>query len=179
MCWIGATSATTHAYYGLRMPEGSVIRQIVRFLTQIGFIVRLEEIKEPTRLPGIKIDHGTLLVDMARLQHPGDLLHEAGHLAVVPADERAKTVGDADSDPGREMMAIAWSYAALRHLRLDPSVVFHGGGYRGGSRSLIENFNAGRYVGVPVLQWLGMTVEATRAAELGIEPYPKMLRWLL
>ena len=76
-------------------------------------------------------------------------------------------------------MATAWSYAAVCHLGLDPAVVFHEGGYRGGSQSLIENFRAGRYIGVPVLQWLGLTADDQRAAELGIEPYPTMRRWLL
>ena len=57
------------------------------------------------------------------------------------------------------MMAIAWSYAASVHLQLDPSVVFHADGYRGGSQSLIENFTGGRYIAVPTLQWLGMTAE--------------------
>jgi hypothetical protein len=130
-------------------------------------------------VPGINVDRGTLLVDRARLQHQGDLLHEAGHLAVVPAEERTQLVGDAGSDPAREMMAIAWSYAALCHLALDPTVVFHEDGYRGGSRTLIENFSAGRYIGVPVLQWLGMTADAKLAAELGIEPYPAMRKWLV
>jgi hypothetical protein len=159
--------------------DGPVTTQIARFLAEIGLTLRWEQVEERTPLPGIRIDRGTLVVDRERLQHPGDLLHEAGHLAVITAEERAQLVGDAGSDPAREMMAIAWSYAALRHLRLDPGVVFHVGGYRGGSRSLIENFSAGRYIGVPVLQWLGMTADATRAAELGVEPYPKMLKWLL
>ena len=54
------------------------------------------------------------------------------------------------------MAAIAWSWAALVHLRLDPAVVFHQEGYRGGSQSLIENFSMGRFVGVPMLRWMGM-----------------------
>ena len=58
-------------------------------------------------------------------------------------------------------------------------MVFHEGGYRGGSRSLLANFSEGRYIAVPMLQWLGMTAEAERAAELGIEPYPTMRKWLL
>jgi hypothetical protein len=58
-------------------------------------------------------------------------------------------------------------------------VVFHAGGYGGGARSLIENFDTGRSVAVPLLQWLGMTADASRAAELGVQPYPKMLKWLL
>lgn len=153
--------------------------QIVRFLVDIGLTVRTEPVEKPTPLPGITIDRGTLVVDRAKLQYPGDLLHEGGHLAVSPAEERARIVGDAGSDPAREMTAIAWSYAALRHLELDPGVVFHEGGYRGGSQSLIDNFSAGRYFGVPVLQWLGMTADAKRAADLGIEPFPFMTRWLL
>ena len=48
------------------------------------------------------------------------------------------------------MMAIAWSYAAAVHLGLDPAVVFHEAGYRGGSGSLIENFAQERYIGVPI-----------------------------
>ena len=74
---------------------------------------------------------------------------------------------------------MAWSYAALRHLELDPAVVFHDGGYSGGARTLLANFSAGRYVAVPMLQWLGMTADAQRAVELGVAPYPNMLRWLL
>ena len=159
--------------------DGPVTARIVRFLEQTGLAVRWELLEEPTRLPGISIDRGALVVDRSRLQYPGDLLHEAGHLAVIPADERAQLVGDAGSDPAREMMAMAWSYAALRHLRLDPAVVFHEGGYGRGSRSLLANFSSGRYVAVPMLQWLGMTADAERAVELGVEPYPNMLRWLL
>jgi len=153
--------------------------RIANFLTEIGFTVRWETIEESTRLPGIKIDRGTLVVDRTQLNYPGDLLHEAGHLAVISAEEREQLVGDAGTDVAREMMAVAWSYAALCHIGLDPAVVFHEGGYLGGSQSLLANFREGRFLAVPVLQWLGMTVDAKEGAELGIEPYPKMLRWLL
>ena len=159
--------------------DGPVTAKIVDFLVEVGLTVRLERIEGPTRLPGIKIERGTLVVDRSRLQYPGDLLHEAGHLAVIPAEERRRLVGEAGPDPAREMLAMAWSYAALRQLGIDPVVVFHEGGYCGGSRSLLANFSTGRYIAVPLLQWLGMTVDSERAAELGIEPYPRMLKWLL
>lgn len=161
------------------MYDASLTERIVAFLTDIGLTVRWRAVEEATPLPGITIDCGALVIDRTRLGHPGDLLHEAGHLAVVPVDERAQVNGDAGSDAAREMTAIAWSYAALRHLGLDPAVVFHEDGYRGDSCTLIENFGAGRYFGVPVLQWLGMTADDKRAAELGIEAYPGMLKWLL
>lgn len=160
------------------MGDDALATRIAGFLVGIGIAVRWETIAGPTRLPGIRIDHGALVVDPARLDHPGDLLHEAGHLAVLAAEERALLAGDAGADPAHEMLAMAWSYAALRHLGLDPTVVFHEGGYAGGSRTLLENFATGRFLAVPLLEWLGMAAGPARAAELGIEPYPAMIRWL-
>lgn len=111
--------------------------------------------------------------------NPGDLLHEAGHLAVIPPEKRKRVQGNMGKDRGEEMTAIAWSYAASVHLALGPSVVFHDGGYRGWSKAFIENFTNGRYVGVPMLQWIGLTADNKRAKEMGVEPYPHMIKWLL
>ncbi len=93
---------------------------------------------------GLTIDRAGIAVDTPTCKDPGDLLHEAGHLAIIPAVERTLISGNAGSDPGHEMAAIAWSYAALRYLGLEPEVVFHPDGYRGGSTSLIDNFGEGR-----------------------------------
>jgi hypothetical protein len=78
--------------------------------------------------------------------------------------------GTAGEDPGFEMAAIAWSWAALVHLRLDPAVVFHEEGYRGGSQSLIDNFSMGRFIGGPMLRWMGMIADERH--------FPSMSRWL-
>ena len=44
-------------------------------------------------LPGLAIEHGAILVDEQRLSHPGDILHEAGHLAVAdPVGRNAPTL---------------------------------------------------------------------------------------
>jgi hypothetical protein len=155
-----------------------VAARIVAFLREIGLDVQVREIVEPTFLPGVQIEHGGLVVDPARLTDAGDLLHEAGHLAVVAPTERAAMHIDAGDSPANEMMAIGWSYAALLHLELSPSVVFHERGYKGGAQSLIDNFAGGRYLGVPMLQWVGLTLDDTRAREAGESPYPHMLRWL-
>jgi hypothetical protein len=80
--------------------------------------------------------------------------------------------------PAEEMTSIAWSYAALRHLALDPGFVFQYDGYKGEASSIIENFTAGRYFGVPMLQFYGMALEPKRAAAIDVEPYHHMLRWL-
>ena len=145
---------------------------IVAFLRGIGLVVRPGRVPEQTFVPGNWIDHGALVVDESYLNYPGDLLHEAGHLAVAAPTRRPTIVGDAGPDAAEEMMAIAWSYAAAVHLCLDPAVVFHPAGYRGGSTALIENFDQGRYVGVPMLQWLGMTYDAIRAPTYQVAPYP-------
>jgi len=150
--------------------------RLAAFVRSIGIEVRAATLPEKTFLPGLHIRHGAVLADAARLTYPGDILHEAGHLAVTePAERNAPALSPGDGD---ELTTIAWSYAALRHLELDPAIVFHVGGYKGGAASIIENFNAGRYFGVPLLQLYGMSCEPRNAAAIGVEPYPHMLRWL-
>lgn len=154
-------------------------RRIVDFLIDIGIAVDTCSLRQETFLPGILIDAGQLRVDEDKLRHPGDLLHEAGHLAVVSPQRRAQLQGNVGTGDGaEEMPAIAWSWAALIHLGLDPAVVFHADGYHGASESIIENFAQGRYFGVPVLQWLGMTCEEGQAVARGVAPYPHMIKWL-
>jgi hypothetical protein len=155
-----------------------LVDKLVNFLVEIGLDVTMVHLQQRTFLPGISVDRGAILIDESRLLYPGDLLHEAGHLAVI-SHRRENKLDNVSKKASEEMMAIAWSYAALLHLGLEPSVVFHDGGYRGWSESLIENFTQGQYIGVPMLQWIGMTVDEKRAKELGINPYPNMIKWLL
>ena len=150
----------------------ATIATIVAFLESIGLEVRAGCIEDRAFVPGVVIHHGALVFDVNTVAHPGDLLHEAGHLAVMEPDRRCRCHLDVGKRAAEEMMAIAWSYAAAVHLGVDPAVVFHADGYRGGSASLIENFTAGRYIGVPTLQWIGLTAEAKRAVELGVPPVP-------
>jgi hypothetical protein len=150
--------------------------RMAAFVRGIGIELRAEPLPDATFLPGLDIRHGAILVDGQRLAYPGDLLHEAGHIAVAPPEQRAAPAlspGDGD-----EIATLAWSYAALRHLALDPRVVFHADGYKRGSQSLIDAFTGGATPGVPLLQWYGMTLARKDAAARGVEPFPHMLRWL-
>ena len=140
--------------------------------------MRLEEITQPTFLPGIFIDSGVLKVDLARLKYPGDLLHEAGHLALMDPVRRAAATGEAGDDPGYEMGAIAWSYAAAVHLGIDPQVVFHADGYHGCSLAILEALTSGGCLGTPMLHWLDLALDERNARAQGLKPYPHMLRWL-
>lgn len=152
--------------------------RIVVFLDEIGLPVRLGYVPQLSFLPGITIEAGELVIDQARLLYPGDLLHEAGHLAVLPPSARRCVHGDVGEDAGLEVGAIAWSYAAALYLGIDPAVVFHAAGYRGGSAAMLENFGAGRFIGVPILEWAGLTATGERASACGVPPYPAMLKWL-
>ena len=151
---------------------------IAEFLREIGLGIRAGAVEGKTALPGIDIDNGALVIDDDKLLYPGDLLHEAGHLAVVTAQRRAAFHHDVGNDPAEEMMAIAWSYAAALHLGIDPAIVFHADGYRGGSESILDSFRLGPGIGTPMLDYVGLAHGGTRPLPPGAKPYPAMIRWL-
>jgi hypothetical protein len=150
------------------------VGRIVAFLRRIGIPVDLATLEGETFLPGVAVAGEGLRIDPSRLDWPGDLLHEAGHVACGDPARRDEGVSN---DPGEEMAALAWSFAAATHLGLDPSVPFHEGGYRGEGASLAEIFSRGGYVGVPMLAMWGLTHEPHRAKATGAPPYPHMLAW--
>lgn len=99
------------------MPNGfknELTAKIADFLTEIGIEIGLARLSEPTFLPGILIDGGKILVDEEKLAYPGDLLHEAGHLAVVPGNLRANLSGEVDV-PNLDTDAIE-SHPSLGHM---------------------------------------------------------------
>jgi hypothetical protein len=155
-----------------------LLARMVDFLVRIGLPVRMQALEAASFLPGVAIEHGVLIVDEAALTYPGDLLHEAGHLAVAPPADRAAMHKAVGADPAEEMMALSWSYAAARHLDIDPAVVFHPHGYKGGSQGLLGEYEQGRYLALPMLQWCGMAYDKSRAEAEGAEPFPVMQRWL-
>jgi hypothetical protein len=154
----------------------------IRFLEEIGIPVYAIDTPVEGFLPGLSIRDGAIHVHYPDLLYPGDILHEAGHIAVVPAAERKQlnqqNIAKRFMREGEEMMAIAWSYAACMHLDLDSRFVFHDNGYGGGGSSLADNFDNGYYFGVPMLQWAGMTLEEKHANGKKQQPYPAMQRWL-
>ena len=74
--------------------QKQLIHKIISFLIDIGIEVRVEAPAEPTVLPGIDVQHGALVFDEAQLKYPGDLLHEAGHIAVVTPERRKRLHGN-------------------------------------------------------------------------------------
>ncbi|MGZ4975639.1 MAG: hypothetical protein ACXV8O_00695 [Methylobacter sp.] len=162
----------------MAMFENPLTLQITDFIAGIGIPVRAGEVPDDVILPGILIDNGTLVVDEAKLKYPGDLLHEAGHLAVMPSMQRNASYNDVSKNAGDEIATLAWSWAALVYLNLPPEVLFHPDGYKGESDWLIDIFSNGGTMGVPLLQWMGLTAEPSKAEQLGWKAFPQMQRWL-
>jgi GNAT superfamily N-acetyltransferase len=125
-------------------------------------------------LPGIQPIANGLRVDTAALLYPGDLLHEAGHLAVMTPGRRAAEF-PTSTDAAEEMATLAWSYAAAVHLGLPPEVVFHEHGYRGQAQALLQSFQSEQPIGLPYLWWIGLTTQSFPGQP---SIFPRMTRWL-
>lgn len=154
----------------------------MNFIRSIGIEVTYASVNQRTFLPGLLIHNGIITVDRDQLQYPGDILHEAGHLAVVPEAERSEMtdgmIEQREHRAAEEMMAIAWSFAACVHLGIHPYFVFHDGGYQNGGKNIADNFLQERYFGVPALQWVGMTYDPNHKGNENKPTYPNMIRWL-
>ncbi len=166
-----------------KIPLEEYLATCISFLHEIGIETKFEKLDETCFLPGLSIWNGSIIIDKEALSYPGDILHEAGHIAVVPAAERpfltASAIEKREQREAEEMMAIAWSYAACMHLGLDPYVVFHDEGYKGGGSYIADNFNDKNYFGLPMLQWKGMAADEKNAVLLNVAPYPFMIKWVL
>ena len=153
---------------------------IVAFLTGIGLLIAEETLPADTFLPGIAVRAGGLVVDPDRLMWPGDMLHEAGHLAVLPAALRNAVQDDLldSAEDAGELEAMAWAYAAAVELELPMDVLIHDGGYNGKARDLLQMYAFGVYPGLRGLCAVGMTASPGFTPDCGPVHYPRMLRWL-
>jgi hypothetical protein len=158
--------------------RNETLQRIVGFICSIGIEVDEGAIARDTLVPGIDIVNGSLLIDVPKMCMPADLLHEAAHVALTLPEARSALDGTVTSSSAEELSAIAWTWAASRHLEIDPAGVFHEQVISGNGPTLLENFSTGRYVGVPMLQYWGLAVEEKNAAARNVAPYPHMLRWL-
>ena len=156
--------------------DHELVDTITRFFSDIGIAWQFGEINDESFLPGVKISKGSLIIDKAKLAYPGDLLHEAGHLAIEPPETRMKlddNVRECGQDDAEEIAAIAWSWAALDFLELPPEVVFHEAGYHKSSESLVNCFRTGGLYGQPLLGAWGLCKIVGQP-----DGFPKMENWL-
>lgn len=179
------------------MKHADALPAILDFLDAVGVACAPGPVAETSFLPGVAIVNGALVYDAARLSISGDLLHEAGHLAAVPARWRAHINDDVDASLARlaerrpeagavahtDLFPIAWSFAAALHIGVDPACIFDAGGYgaqAGGAPAMLEQqLRLGVFPGVAMLAQAGLCAAPPPFGD-GADPapYPAMKRWL-
>jgi hypothetical protein len=175
----------------------SPIDTVVRFLQEIGLeVVRCSEARG--FLKHIKIDRGVLYID-AHATAP-NLLHEAGHLAVIPATHRpsvganleaalAKMLASLDwSDPESpecrvamycgESEATAWAWAAGVHLGLAPKDIIADEDYDNTGDQMRLALAHDAYLGINGLCHAGFCGQGALGRRRGQPIYPKLAFWL-
>jgi len=177
--------------------------RIVAFLNDVGVPVTVGNFGPDGFLKGVTVRDGGLRVDPSHLVASGDLLHEGGHIAVVPSRVRmhltddlqgslstaAETLGVAGPEidlikRAGEPMAIAWSYAALLAADVPADCVFFPDSYRlqADPSGLLHALRTGNSFGIDGLARLGLTGNTGYLAMLydnGLPPFPHMTRWVV
>lgn len=156
-----------------------LVQKAFDFLTEIGISAEKVLLTDAEFLPGLKIFKGKILYDEKRLLYPGDILHEAGHIATTPKVDRTKKgtekmTNDWPSE-GDEIATICWSYAAAKQIEFPIEELFHDNGYKNDSLWLKEQFLNDSYIGLPLLEWMGL---CQSQSDSDFEAYPKMKKWL-
>jgi len=75
------------------------VERALLFLHRIGIPLRRTGERAKSFLPGVWIEGGTLMYNLEDLRYPGDLFHEAGHLAIIPSMFRHLVPKSYDFEP--------------------------------------------------------------------------------
>lgn len=148
----------------------------------------------------VEVEQGVLLVDPSA--SVSNVLHEAGHLAVMPGRFRGAATGDlsaaleqmfrevdfADPDSAIARAAIqcgdaeatAWAWAVGVHLGLPPETVIKDDEYDGTGGFLRTALGAGAYTGINGLSHAGFCAlrPGVYATARGLPVYPQLAMWL-
>jgi hypothetical protein len=155
------------------------LSRMAAFLDSVGIEMRAGAIAVPTLFPGSLLSYGSLVIDEAVLIAPGDALHEAAHIALAPPERRLSDFGFVEEASGEELTTIAWCWAALLELDLQPEDVFHDSAYqRGDSPMIIDCARRGIYIGFPLLQTWEMAFDQENARRRNVKPFPHMMKWV-
>lgn len=175
---------------------------VLAFLIELGLTIRcVEQLPDEGFMSDVRIVDGGLNV----LPHAlvSNVLHEAGHLAVLPSRFRASANDDVDSvietmlntlaaegeDPdgvamrqamqAGETEATAWAWAAGQHLGVAPECIIRDDDYDGTGAELRFLLHQGRYLGIHGLAHGGLTTIRPMLGETDpLRVFPRMVRWL-
>lgn len=182
----------------------AMLAKVVAWLEEIGLPVERAEVGAPgTFIHGIEIKNGGLRV--ADDAFPGDVLHEAGHLCLLPSQFRSLADGSLTAalkalmqylrenpeglfsypeDPlcrtalqYSDPEVTAWQYAAALHLELPEDWIFPQGSYLPeGHESILQRLKSNAYAGINGLQAMGWT--ALSSFSPARPKYPLLNKWV-
>lgn len=180
-------------------PPHSDLRAVTEFLSTIGLPWRWDSGANGF-CAGVDISDGVLLIDPST--QPSTVLHEAGHLAVLPGEFRAlaqRNIGGVQklvlehvdfSDPDGDLQcaamqcsdpeATAWAWAAGHHLGLSPITIIRDDEYSGEGAVVRLQLATRGYFGINGLARAGFcAAKPGRYAEARQLPaFPKLRFWL-
>lgn len=188
------TLALADRIYGMQCPHAE---RAMQFLCEIGIAVQLAP-GASGFIEHVEVVNGGLHVDP---RAPASaLLHEAGHLAIVPTEFRYMLSGDLDAgmekifqhldslelEPDSHLQramlqtgdaeATAWAFAAGRAIGLPDELIIQDDEYSGEGRFIRKSLAAGAYVGINGISHAGYCVRrATPYRPLPV--YPTLAYW--
>jgi hypothetical protein len=151
-------------------------------------------------IPGVDIQRGELLVDAKA--RASAVLHEAGHLAVIPGEFRRLVCGNVDGahrlmfeqlaheDPDSPRMraalqcsdgeATAWAWAAGIHCGIPDGEIIQDDEYDGEGAILRVQLRRKAFVGINGLCYAGFAAQKDGDLQRlrGLPVYPKLGMWL-
>lgn len=170
---------------------------VLAFLTEIGIPWRLEPGARGF-LSKSRIEAGVLCIDPECTSQ--DLLHEAGHLALLPGEfrhlcsadlsriQRAMFEGVKRWNPDDPLMrcmlqcsdpeATAWAWAAGQHIGLPNEAIVANEDYNNTGESMRAALSHRAYLGINGLQAAGMTTLRANPYRPHIPVYPQLTSWL-
>ena len=164
-------------------------QNLLSFLRSNGIVVHeVETLPESGFLESILLKNGEMYIKPeAKIS---SILHEAGHLAIIPSQFRHFASGDLhglqsmfdaleneplDSPLMRAALqcgdteATAWAYAVGVHLGIPEKLIIQSDEYDGTGDEIRAMLSIGAYLGIHGLQYAGMCTK---------REYPSLIRWV-
>lgn len=173
-----------------------IIIHLVNQLDKIGIQCIIGEANN-CFVKGVQIKNGRLIVDPYRCSI-SNLLHEAGHLAVLPKEYRKQANGDLSAvlkkmygevdcskEENRRYMqceddeATAWAFAFGVRWGVPFVLIIDDDQYDGTGRDVLESLSLGNGLGVSGLArmgWCASNLIHSKAS--GLPMYPNLVKWI-
>lgn len=180
------------------MTASAHLQAALRLLDQAGLSWRHEATASGFLGAGVDIQEGVLLISPEA--SVGNVLHEAGHLAILPQPVRQFVNTDLDKAVGLLMATIdwsnpdsplcraaiqcgdteatAWAWAAGLAAGIPGPAVIRNEDYDGTGFEIREMLRTGAYMGIHGLQHAGLCAASDRwASHTRLPVYPRLARW--